>query len=41
LAAGDASMLASPLKDSYHTVWFEFHEELIVLSGRDRANEET
>jgi pyruvate,orthophosphate dikinase len=41
LAAGDASMLASPLKDSYHTVWFEFHEELIALSGRDRAGEET
>jgi len=37
---GDASMLASPLKDSYHTVWFEFHEELIGASGRDRATEE-
>jgi pyruvate,orthophosphate dikinase len=33
-------MLASPLKDSYHTVWFEFHEELIALTGRDRAIEE-
>ncbi|MBK9610528.1 hypothetical protein [Candidatus Amarobacter glycogenicus] len=39
-AAGDHSMLASPLKDSYHTVWFEFHEELIALTGRDRAIEE-
>lgn len=39
LQAGDASMLASPLKDSYHTVWFEFHEELIALSGRNRASE--
>ena len=37
---GDRSMLASPLKDSYHTVWFEYHEELITLSGRDRAAEE-
>ena len=37
---GDTSMLAAPLKDSYHTVWFEFHEELIVLCGRDRAAEE-
>src|SRR5262249_17888147 len=37
---GDRSMLASPLKDSYHTVWFEYHEELIALSGRDRAAEE-
>jgi pyruvate,orthophosphate dikinase len=41
LAGGDASMLASPMKDSYHTVWFDFHEELICLTGRDRATEET
>ena len=38
--AGDHSMLASPMKDSYHTVWFEYHEELIALTGRDRATEE-
>jgi pyruvate,orthophosphate dikinase len=37
---GDRTMLASPMKDSYHTVWFEYHEELITLSGRDRATEE-
>jgi pyruvate,orthophosphate dikinase len=40
IAAGDGSMIASPLKDSYHTVWFELHEELIHLAGRDRAIEE-
>jgi len=40
VAAGDVSMLASPLKDSFHTVWFEYHEELIHLSGRNRADEE-
>jgi pyruvate,orthophosphate dikinase len=40
LRAGDPSMLASPLKDSYHTVWFEFHEELIHATARDRATEE-
>ena len=40
IAAGDGSMIASPLKDSYHTVWFELHEELIHLAGRDRAVEE-
>jgi pyruvate, orthophosphate dikinase len=40
MRGGDTSMLASPLKDSYHTVWFEFHEELIELCGRDRATEE-
>jgi pyruvate,orthophosphate dikinase len=37
LRAGDQTMLASPLKESYHTVWFELHEELIALSGRKRV----
>jgi pyruvate,orthophosphate dikinase len=41
VASGDGSMIASPLKDSYHTVWFELHEELMHLSGRSRAIEET
>jgi pyruvate,orthophosphate dikinase len=41
IARGDGSLIASPLKDSYHTVWFEFHEELIHLCGRDRAVEES
>jgi pyruvate,orthophosphate dikinase len=41
IARGDGSLIASPLKDSYHTVWFEFHEELIHLCGRDRAAEES
>ena len=40
MRGGDTSMLASPLKDSYHTVWFEYHEELITAGGRDRAAEE-
>ena len=40
VSAGDGSMIASPLKDSYHTVWFELHEELIHLSGRNRETEE-
>ncbi len=36
---GQHDMMAHPLKDSYHTVWFELHEELIRLSGRNRADE--
>ena len=40
VAAGEGTMIASPLKDSYHTVWFELHEELMHLSGRTRAIEE-
>ncbi|HUW04576.1 MAG TPA: PEP/pyruvate-binding domain-containing protein [Acidimicrobiales bacterium] len=39
IQAGDIQMVAHPLRDSYHTVWFELHEELIRLSGRNRADE--
>ncbi|MCK9249512.1 MAG: PEP-utilizing enzyme [Solirubrobacteraceae bacterium] len=39
VAAGDESMLAAPLADSFHTVWFELHEDLIVLLGRTREDE--
>ena len=38
-ADGDPQMVAHPLRDSYHTVWFELHEELIRLTGRNRADE--
>ena len=37
ISAGDHTMVAAPIKDSYHTVWFELHEELLVLSGRQRT----
>jgi pyruvate, orthophosphate dikinase len=33
---GDHTMLAAPIKDSYHTVWFELHEDLLLLSGNER-----
>ena len=39
IESGDAQMVAHPLRESYHTVWFELHEELIRLSGRNRADE--
>jgi hypothetical protein len=37
--AGEHSWLARPLIDSYHTVWFELHEDLIGLAGLSRADE--
>jgi hypothetical protein len=37
--AGDHAWLLKPLIDSYHTVWFEFHEELIALAGLTREAE--
>jgi pyruvate,orthophosphate dikinase len=40
LERGDARYLAHPMVDSYHTVWFEFHEELIHLSGLKRSDVE-
>ena len=39
VCAGHQQFIAGALIDSYHTVWFEFHEALIRLSGRDRATE--
>jgi len=39
IEAGDTSWFARPIADSYHTVWFELHEELIGLTGRTRAAE--
>jgi pyruvate,orthophosphate dikinase len=40
LARGGAHrFVASPRVDSYHSVWFELHEDLIRLSGRKRSDE--
>ncbi len=36
---GDTTWLARPIIDSYHTVWFELHEELIAASGLTREEE--
>ncbi|MEP7159204.1 MAG: PEP-utilizing enzyme, partial [Chloroflexota bacterium] len=39
VADGDQRFIASPRVDSYHSVWFELHEELILLAGRTRTDE--
>jgi pyruvate,orthophosphate dikinase len=36
---GDYDHVASPRIDSYHNVWFELHEDLILLAGRTREEE--
>jgi pyruvate,orthophosphate dikinase len=36
IRAGDDTMVAAPIKDSYHTVWFELHEDLLLLANRER-----
>jgi hypothetical protein len=37
--AGQPSYICSPFLDSYHTIWFELHEELITAAGRTREQE--
>lgn len=37
---GDTSSLASPLIDSYHTVWMQLHQQLILMIGLTRAEDE-
>lgn len=41
IQAGDTSWFTRPLVDSYHTVWFELHEELIGAAGLTREDEAT
>ncbi len=36
---GDTNYLASPRIDSFHNVWFELHEDLILLAGKTREEE--
>ena len=38
VAGGDTRYVAHPLVDSYHSVWFELHEELLHLAGLTRAD---
>ena len=40
LDAGDPSMLTSPLSPSYHTVWMWLHQELLLMLGISRADDE-
>ena len=36
---GDGDWFAKPVIDSYHTVWFELHEDLLVTLGLERSKE--
>lgn len=38
---GDHDWFAKPVIDSYHTVWFELHEDLLVTLGLERSKEGT
>lgn len=36
IRSGDLSALAKPMSGSYHDVWMELHEDLILTLGRER-----
>jgi hypothetical protein len=36
---GDHEWLTSPRLDSYHTVWMQLHEDLLLALGADRSSE--
>jgi hypothetical protein len=36
---GDVEWLTSPRIDSYHTVWMQLHEDLLLALGKDRSSE--
>ncbi len=38
--AGEQEWVARPLMDSYHTVWHELHEDLLLTLGIDRSAEQ-
>ena len=40
LDEGDNAWFASPLIDSYHTVWMHVHQELLLTIGMSRADDE-
>jgi hypothetical protein len=41
LGAGDGDWFTKPMIDSYHTVWFQLHEDLLNTLGIERAKEAT
>ncbi len=39
VGAGETEWFTKPMIDSYHTVWFELHEDLLVTLGIERHRE--
>ncbi len=37
---GASDALTGPIGESYHNIWFELHEDLLLTLGRSRAEEE-
>ena len=41
IQAGDSAWFTKPTIESYHTLWFELHEDLLVTLGLDRVSEQS
>ncbi len=39
VASGEMEFFTKPIIDSYHTIWFELHEDLMATLGIERAKE--
>ena len=39
IESGDGDWFTKPMIDSYHTVWFELHEDLLATLGIERSKE--
>jgi hypothetical protein len=39
VAAGDQDYITKPIIDSFHTIWFELHEDLLTSLGIERSQE--
>jgi hypothetical protein len=39
IRAGDTDWFTKPMIPSYHTVWFEMHEDLLSTLGIERGSE--
>ncbi|GAC1310367.1 MAG: hypothetical protein NVSMB16_06960 [Acidimicrobiales bacterium] len=37
--AGDTEWFTGAMVESYHTVWFELHEDLLRMLGREREEQ--
>jgi len=38
-SGGEPDWFTKPTIDSYHTIWFELHEDLLATLGRQRSQE--
>jgi hypothetical protein len=39
VVAGEPEWFTKPVLDSYHTIWFELHEDLLCTLAIERASE--